>query len=151
MTFHGSLPPEKVKSLLSRSHFYVLPSELEAFGIAALEARAAGLPVIAMSEGGVKEFIEHGRNGLIAQNDDELAAHILRLCVDRSLRETIARHNRSTPVKHDWSYTLSAHFATYERARILSTRDAPITRICSESSVARTVDAATSSSDGDFN
>jgi glycosyltransferase involved in cell wall biosynthesis len=117
--FLGSMTSADVKALLATSHFFVLPSRLEAFGIAALEARATGLPVVAMREGGVGEFISHGQEGLLAGDDGQLATHMLALCVDATLRTAITAHNRTTPVAFTWERTLAAHFATYERARRL--------------------------------
>lgn len=118
--FWGALTPPEVKSLLARSHFFVLPSLLEAFGIAALEARAAALPVVAMRESGVAEFITHGLDGLLAGDDAEFADCILRLCADPRLRVELTAHNARTPVAFTWDRTLSAHFAVYERARLLA-------------------------------
>ena len=118
--FLGSLNPAEIKILLARSHFFVLASKLEAFGIAALEARAAGLPVIAMRDSGVSEFIVHGREGLLAADDAEFAHQLFRLCTDTPLRNSIAGYNRSVPVTFTWEQTLAAHLATYERARRLS-------------------------------
>lgn len=120
--FLGAQNSAQVKRLLASSHFYVLPSLLEAFGIAALEARAAGLPVLAMREGGVKEFIADGVDGLLADSDQKLAEHLARLCVDTNLRNAISAHNRQTPVRFTWTHSLDAHFATYERARQLCAR-----------------------------
>jgi glycosyltransferase involved in cell wall biosynthesis len=117
--FLGSLTPAAVKSLLGRSHFFVMPSTLEAFGIAALEARAAGLPVVAMRSSGVAEFITHGANGLLAENDRDLAAHLLRLCGDEAFRAEITRNNQRNPTRFTWAHTLEAHFTTYQRAREL--------------------------------
>src|SRR5206468_4260912 len=105
-----SLP--EVKALLATSHFFVLPSKLEAFGIAALEARAAGLPVIAMREGGVGEFIGHGKEGLLAADDAQLADSILRLCVDELLRETRAEPNRTPAQTSTSERTLVSHLAS---------------------------------------
>lgn len=117
--FLGAGSVADVKSLLATSDFFVLASELEAFGIAALEARAAGLPVIALRGGGVGEFIADGEDGLLADDDHQLAQQIRRLCVDTALRHKIAAHNRNTPVAFTWQRTLAAHLATYERARCL--------------------------------
>ena len=117
--FLGACTVEDVKALLASSDFFVLASKLEAFGIAALEARAAGLPVVAMREGGVGEFIADGKEGLLAADDHQLAQQMLRLCIDASLRNRIATHNRRTPVVFTWPHTLAAHLATYARARAL--------------------------------
>lgn len=118
--FHGAITPAEVKAVLAASHFFVMPSRLEAFGIAALEARAAGLPVIALRESGVGEFIEDGRDGLLADDDAQLAGHMLRLCRDQALRHRIAEHNRAVPVACTWERAVADHLATYERARCLA-------------------------------
>jgi glycosyltransferase involved in cell wall biosynthesis len=117
--FRGSLPTADVKVLLAESHLFVLPTILESFGIAALEARAAGLPVVAMRAGGVSQFIVHEQEGLLAADDTEFARHLLRLCNDAPLRAAITAHNQRMPVAFTWDRTLAAHAATYARARQL--------------------------------
>jgi glycosyltransferase involved in cell wall biosynthesis len=114
--FLGALTPPEVKALLAASHYFVLPSILEAFGIAALEARAAGLPVVAMRESGVQEFIQHGRDGLLADNDGQLAEHLLRLATDDELRTRITEHNHRTAVTCTWDRILAAHLTAYQQA-----------------------------------
>lgn len=107
---------DQVRELLGGSDVFVMPSRFESFGLAALEARCAGLPVVAMARSGVSEVIGHDEEGLLARDDRELAAHVLRLTTDRALRERIADHNRrSTPVA-SWDGTLARLFTLYERA-----------------------------------
>jgi L-malate glycosyltransferase len=55
-----------VAELLSCSDLFLLPSELEAFGLVALEAMACGVPVVATAVGGVPEVVEHGASGYLA-------------------------------------------------------------------------------------
>jgi len=117
--FLGTIDRENIRDLLAGSDFFVLPTELEAFGIAALEARAAGLPVVAMRAGGVAGFVVHGENGLLAGDDHELGDHLARLASDRELRERIAANNRAAPVEFTWERSLAAHLQAYERARLL--------------------------------
>jgi glycosyltransferase involved in cell wall biosynthesis len=126
--FHGTATREQVKAILSTSHFFALPSKLEAFGIAALEARAAGLPVVAMRESGVREFITSGEDGLLAADDEQFTHCIQRFCTDPVLLGRITTHNRETPVAFTWDRSIALHLATYERAHQLfnriETRDA---------------------------
>src|SRR5262249_31024672 len=66
----GAVPRAAIPALLRAADLFALPSVNEAFGIVALEARAAGLPVVAMRAGGAAELVEHGRDGLLAEDDD---------------------------------------------------------------------------------
>jgi glycosyltransferase involved in cell wall biosynthesis len=90
------------------------PARLESFGIAALEARCAGLPVVAMTAGGVGEFVSDGREGLLVRDDAEMARAISRLATDTLLRRRIRTHNATTTTSLDWPHTLAATLAHYE-------------------------------------
>ena len=95
---------------------FVLPTRLESFGIAALEARSAGLPVVAMKETGIEEFISEGREGLLAVNDDDMIKQIIRLIIDRPLRRSITDHNLKTAAPYDWSEVTAQHLKLYRLA-----------------------------------
>ena len=115
----GWLPREAVRALYASSDLFVLPSVQESFGIAALEARCAGLPVVALRRAGPAGFIGHEVEGLLADDDADLARQLLRLCVDEPLRAAIARHNRATRPAETWDVVLVRHEATYAAARRL--------------------------------
>ena len=71
---------DDLPSVLSRWDVFVMPSLEEGFPIAALDAMAAGLPVVATSVGGVPELIEDGKTGcLVPPRDAEALASRLRL------------------------------------------------------------------------
>lgn len=112
----GRIARDEIRELLSESDIFVLPTVRESFGIAALEARCAGLPVVAMKRSGVAEFIAHGIEGLLAISDRELAAHVAALVSDRDRRDAIASHNRVTAPPFDWPRTIDAHLALYRDA-----------------------------------
>lgn len=78
---------EHVPALLARADAFVLPSLSEAFPNAALEAMAAGLPVVASAVGGLLDLVDHGRNGLLvpAGNAGAFAAAIASLAGDPAL------------------------------------------------------------------
>ena len=115
----GQCSRDRIRQLLAESDAFVLAAVRESFGIAALEARAAGLPVIAMSNSGVAEFIEHGREGLLARDDAELAAHVASLATDPERLRAISNHNRLNPPPFDWPAVVDRHVAIYCEAMAL--------------------------------
>jgi glycosyltransferase involved in cell wall biosynthesis len=110
---------EALRDLFAHSDLFVLPTVRESFGLAALEARCAGLPVVAMAASGVAELIEHGREGLLAHSDSELLLHVLSLATDVDRRERIADHNRATLPGCDWETVLDEHLDLYSDAMAL--------------------------------
>jgi glycogen(starch) synthase len=103
-----------------RSDVYVAPARLESFGIAAIEARAAGLPIVAQADSGVREFVRDGVDGLLAQDDDEMIDAIVRLVTDSALRQRISAHNRAEPPLQDWPYVVARAADEYARAARLA-------------------------------
>ena len=79
----GQLDQPAIRAVFDDADLYLSPATLESFGIAALEARCAGLPVIAFAGTGVSDFIEHGRNGLLVGSDAEMVEAITRLVASR--------------------------------------------------------------------
>ena len=61
---------DSVVPLLSVSDVFLLPSEQESFGLAALEGMACGVPVVASNAGGIPEVVEHGVTGFLSDVDD---------------------------------------------------------------------------------
>ena len=107
---------QALRELFAEADVFVLPTVRESFGLAALEARCAGLPVVAMAASGVAEIIEHGREGLLAHSDAELVAHVLSLANDADRRARIAAHNRATLPGCDWETVLDDHLDLYSEA-----------------------------------
>jgi N-acetyl-alpha-D-glucosaminyl L-malate synthase BshA len=83
---------DAIVPLLSAADLLLLPSSQESFGLAALEAMACGVPVIASNVGGLPEVVEHGQTGFLHDPDDldGMAASALALLGDRQQWLTIS-------------------------------------------------------------
>jgi glycosyltransferase involved in cell wall biosynthesis len=112
----GQLSRAALRDLYARAHAFVLPSERESFGIAALEARTAGLPIVAMLASGVRDFVRQGVDGLLARDDAELSRHIARLALDAPFREYVRHRNSVTTPPYDWSDVRALHLDFYALA-----------------------------------
>lgn len=113
----GRLSRDELRARYRAADLYVSPVKLEAFGIAALEARCCGLPVVGYSGSGVTEFVQHGLNGLLVGSDDEAARALARLASDTPEREAMRLHNLTVrPERFDWPQVVEATLAEYARA-----------------------------------
>jgi glycosyltransferase involved in cell wall biosynthesis len=109
----GTLDRTAVRDVLDQASVFLAPARRESFGIAALEARAAGLPVVAPRDSGVASFVEHGREGLLGVDDRALAEHTAELVQDRPLRAGITAHNRAVPPAYTWDAAVARNHAAY--------------------------------------
>ena len=112
----GRLDRQEVRGLLGASHVFLAPADLESFGIAALEARCVGLPVVAKANSGVSSFIRHEREGLLCGSDDDMADAVVRLARDHELRQRIATHNRTAECPVSWGTLLQKTDVAYAAA-----------------------------------
>jgi len=94
--WHGEQATADVAELLSRAALYVWPGCGEAYGLAYLEAQAAGLPAVAQHIAGVPEVVMHERTGLLTPAGDvaAYAAAIRRLLTDGYERQVMALEAR---------------------------------------------------------
>jgi glycosyltransferase involved in cell wall biosynthesis len=104
--------------ILQQSDLFLLPSQTESFGLAALEAMACGVPVVASDVGGVAEVVADGETGLLAALGDipSMAGHARLLLTDEKLRRRMAhaaRHAAETRFRLDPA--VDRYEATYRR------------------------------------
>jgi len=103
--------------LLQGASVFLLPSELESFGLAALEAQSCGVPVVASSVGGIPEVIQHGATGFLHPVGDvaAMAQSVVRLLEDSSLHRAMSRQARAQ-VEQKWPReTLVSRYENYYR------------------------------------
>ncbi len=96
----------------------VVPSIEEPFGLVAVEAQAAGTPVIASATGGLPEIVQHERNGLLVPpaNTRALVDSICRLAEDKALAERLIQNSRRDAAQSYSPAKLTADvIAVYEK------------------------------------
>jgi N-acetyl-alpha-D-glucosaminyl L-malate synthase BshA len=106
---------ERVDELLPLADLMVMPSELESFGLAALEAMACKVPSIATRVGGVPELIDDGVTGLLypVGNVDDMAAGAVSLLKDRTGLEAMREAGRKTAQERFCSSLVVPHYVKY--------------------------------------
>ena len=112
----GRVTREELRDRYAASDIFVAPAPLESFGIAALEARTVGLPVVGRRGSGVQEFVKDGLNGYLGTDDAAMARSLAALVVDDGLRESMTAYNRSTQPEQSWGRILDGAEAEYRRA-----------------------------------
>lgn len=114
--FTGRLPREGILGEFGRSDVFAQASVRESFGIAALEARTFGLPVVARSQAGTGEFVTDGVNGLLADSDAALAAAVARLGSEPALLQRMATYNRTHEPEQTWPHVVQRTSELYAAA-----------------------------------
>lgn len=91
---------DSVEAVLRRADLLLLPSASESFGLAALEAMAAGLPVVATDAGGIREVVVHGQTGFLEAVGDvaAMARRCLALAADPDAARAMGRAGRDRAV-----------------------------------------------------
>jgi N-acetyl-alpha-D-glucosaminyl L-malate synthase BshA len=116
ITFIGSLP--LVEDVLAGADLFLLPSETESFGLAALEALSCEVPVIASNAGGLPEVVVDGENGFLRPVGDVegMAETALRLLGDEDLRRSFGLAGRRRAVEEfSQSAVVARYRSLYER------------------------------------
>lgn len=92
----GYQPRDRLAEIYAASDIYVWPAVGEAYGMALLEAQAAGLPVVAGDERGVPDVVRDGETGILTRPGDgaDLALQLRRLLDDDALRARLGRNAR---------------------------------------------------------
>ncbi len=103
--FLGHIQYEDIPNLLKASDIFIRPSRTEGFGNSFVEAMAAGIPVIATTAGGIKDFLFHNENGLEVgiENVEDIVIQVQRLREDDGLKERLIENARDmVREKYDW-------------------------------------------------
>jgi N-acetyl-alpha-D-glucosaminyl L-malate synthase BshA len=119
--FVGKQP--NIVDYLCASDVLLLPSEQESFGLAALEAMACELPVIASRVGGLPEVVDDGETGFLSPVGDieKMADDVIRLVSDRKFRRQMGRAARASAIERYSTHKIIPQYIEFYE-RILARR-----------------------------
>jgi glycosyltransferase involved in cell wall biosynthesis len=115
----GMVERSRLPTLMRGAQAFAFPSRGEPFGIALLEAMAAGVPAVATAAGGVPEFAADEVNALLIAPDDvrALSMALDRLACDAQLRSRLVAEGLRTAGELAWSKIAQRYEAVYLRAQ----------------------------------
>ncbi len=124
--YRGYVPADEREALFKGAQAFVLPSFDEGFGIPALEAMSAGVPVVVSNRGALPEVV--GDAGLFIDPDDaeSLTAALERLIGDPDLRATCARRGLDRARQFTWAQTARDVRRAYEDALLARRHRSPV-------------------------
>lgn len=115
-TFIDFLDWADYPNIYTLADVFVMPAESELQSIVTLEAIASGVPPIVVNKGAVPELASEG-NGLVFEpkDSDQLAAHIITILSDKTLRNTMKKKSLTLSQQHSMSYVGSQYEQVYEK------------------------------------
>lgn len=109
---------ERLVSLYNAADLMVIPSRQEAFGQVASEAQACGTPVVAFFTSGLKDIIEHGQTGYLAQpfNIDDLAAGIKWAATTKDIDDISKKAKERAHAMFSYGHVAMLYKSLYKKA-----------------------------------
>ncbi len=119
VAFLGAKAQDVLPDYYRAAEALLMPSDYESFGMAALEAMASGVPVIAAQVGGLAFLIRDGENGYHVPTRDSaaLAGAMRRALTDRAERDRLAANAADTARKYAWPRIADQLLTIFESAR----------------------------------
>lgn len=108
-------PHHEMPALYSAADALLMPSRSESFGLAALEAQACGVPVVASAVGGLRSVVSPGASGFLVLGHDPAAyaARLIQLLADRGLARRLSLGAREHARRFSWEQTTAGVLDAY--------------------------------------
>jgi glycosyltransferase involved in cell wall biosynthesis len=113
----GPLEPDEIERLFRAADVFAFPSVKEGFGLVALEALAAGLPLVASDIEVFRGFLTHEKSALLhpVGDADALAHALAKVARDPELRARLKHGGDEVVAQYGWDRSGAEHEAAYER------------------------------------
>ena len=108
---------QDMEDIYAIADLFLLPSEYESFGLAALEAMAAGTPVVATNAGGIPEIITHGKNGFLSEVGDveSMSANAIILLGNNDMLRSFSNEARKEAEQFDIANIVPQYETLYKQ------------------------------------
>lgn len=113
----GPVSEDEKKSLLSKSWVFVNPSIGEGWSIAVIEANQHGTPAISFDVPGLTESIQHGKTGLLAQNEEDFINKICEILKNNILREKLSANSTQWANSFSWDRSAKESLNILEKVK----------------------------------
>ena len=122
-TFHGYEPASA--DAFRAADVFVYPNDYDPFGMVATEAMATGIPVVLGRAIGAAELVDHGRNGLLCDQQDaaSIRDQLAKLAADPENAKAMGLAARATIEQHTWDVCAEQTWSVYEQ--VLREKQAP--------------------------
>lgn len=117
--FIGDVPKEEVSYYLNKCDVFCMPSRFEAFGLVFIEALVYGLPCIGRNDFAMPEFIEHGINGFLIEDDDinKLAFYIKEILTNKKYKTNVQKNRDFYINNYSWDKVANRIFNIIEEKK----------------------------------
>lgn len=104
VTFLGALHGDELEAAYEESDLLVLTSTQESFGLVLIEAMTKGVPIVSVDIPAVRNVVEHGENGLLAEQTPEAVADAIHTMLDdAALYGKVSENNLAKAQQYDWA------------------------------------------------